>query len=74
MKFIDTYSEETYSMADMHRMWIEFKAEDSENHSDNFLDEITNILDATIRGRNDLEIVGMTKTEIMHIFGKLLNR
>lgn len=74
MKFIDTYSEETYSMTDMHRMWKEFKVEDHENHADSFLDEMAEIMMATINGRNDLEIVGMTASEISRITVKLLRR
>ena len=64
MTFIDTYDGTEYTLRDMWSVWSEVKAEDTENHSTSFMCELFEIIMASINGRNDLDIVGMTPAEI----------
>ena len=64
MKFIDLYTDEVFTVADLKRDYIELKKEDSENHAETFKVEFFEILMATINGRNDVEIIGATAKEI----------
>ena len=64
MKFIDMYTDEILTVADLKRDYIEFKKEDPENHAETFKVEFFEILVATVNGRNDIEIIGMTSKEI----------
>lgn len=71
MKFIDGYTEHEYSLQDMYSDWIEFRAEDPWNHCIDFRTEMYEILMATINGRNDLEIVGLTMKELCNYIRRL---
>lgn len=64
MKFIDRNDDRVYTPADLKRDWEVFRAEDPENHAESFQIEFFEILMATINGRNDLEIIGMTPQEV----------
>ena len=64
MKFIDLNDDRVYTLQDLHRDWAQFRQEDPENHADRFKIEFFEILMATINGRNDLEILGLTTREI----------
>ena len=64
MKFIDLNDDRVYTIADLKKDWQEFRAEDPENHADRFKIEFFEILMATINGRNDLEIIGLTPREV----------
>ena len=64
MRFIDLNDDHIYTIADLKKDWEEFRAEDPENHAARFQIEFFEILMATINGRNDLEIIGMTHREI----------
>ena len=64
MKFIDLNDDRVYTIADLKKDWQEFREEDPENHADRFKIEFFEILMATINGRNDLEIVGLTPREV----------
>ena len=67
MRFIDLNDDRVFTMSDLHRDWTQFRAEDPENHADSFRIEFFEILMATINGRNDLEITGLTHKEISNI-------
>ena len=77
MKFIDLNDDHIYTIADLKKDWQEFRKEDSDNHADCFRIEFFEILMATINGRNDLEIIGMTHREIssltLRLRAQLLN-
>ena len=77
MKFIDLNDDRVYTIADLKKDWQEFRAEDPENHALDFKTELFEILMATINGRNDLEILGMTHREIssltLRLRAQLLN-
>lgn len=64
MKFIDLNDDHIYTIADLKKDWQEFRAEDPEKHADRFKIEFFEILMATINGRNDLEIIGLTPREV----------
>ena len=64
MKFIDLNDERVYNLQDLHRDWTQFRQEEPENHAESFQMEMLEILMATINGRNDLEIIGMTPGEV----------
>ena len=62
MRFIDLNDDREYTVADLKR-----EMEDPDNHAASFQIELFEILMATINGRNDLEITGMTPREISNI-------
>lgn len=63
MTFVDTYDGRVFSLLDIFNDWKVFKEEDPENHADTFRAEMLEIIMATINGRNDLEIKGLTASE-----------
>ena len=71
MRFIDLNDERVFTMSDLHRDWTQFQAEDPDNHAASFRIEFFEILMATINGRNDLEITGLTHKEISNIILRL---
>ena len=73
MQFISPYDGYTYSLYDMWEEWKEFRKDDPYNHADSFKVELFEILMATINGRNDLEIIGMTPREISNYTLRLRN-
>ena len=64
MKFIDLNDDSAYTIADLKRDWAQFRKDDPGNHAERFQIEFFEILMATVNGRNDLEIVGLTSREI----------
>ena len=77
MRFIDTYSDKEYSLLDLFNDYKEFAKEDPLNHANNFKAELFEILMATINGRNDFEIIGMTAKEtnnyVLSLRSELMN-
>ena len=71
MRFIDLNDDRVFTMSDLHRDWTQFRAEDPENHAASFRIEFFEILMATINGRNDLEITGLTHQETSNIILRL---
>ena len=71
MKFIDLISEQMFSLADFKRDYIELKKEDPENHAESFKVELFEILMATVNGRNELDIIGLTAKEVSDYIIKL---
>ena len=74
MRFYDIDSDIELSLSDLFRQWKEFKAIDSFNHSNSFIIETFEILMATINGRNNLDVIGLTGNEISNIIIKLRGR
>lgn len=72
MYLVDTNDGKTFSLPDLHREWQELRKEDPENHAETFKREFFEILDATLRGRNDCEIVGLTGAEVFRLYTKLM--
>ena len=71
MRFIDLNDDRVFTMSDLHRDWTQFRREDPDNHAASFRIEFFEILMATINGRNDLEIIGMTPREVSNIILRL---
>ena len=71
MKFIDLNNDRVYTIADLKKDWQEFRKEDPENHADRFKIEFFEILMATVNGRNDLEIIGLTPREVSNYIIRL---
>ena len=64
MTFIDLNDEHVYTISDLKRDWAQLRSEDPDNHAESFRIEFFEILMATINGRNDLEIIGLTPREV----------
>ena len=71
MKLIDLNDDRVYTPADLKRDWAQFRKEDPENHATSFKIEFFEILMATINGRNDLEITGLTPRETSNLILRL---
>ena len=71
MKLIDLNDDRVYTPADLKRDWAQFREENPENHAASFKIEFFEILMATINGRNDLEIIGMTPREVSNYIIRL---
>lgn len=64
MRFVNLNNDREYTIADLKKEWKVFRSEDPQNHADCFGQELLEIIDDTIRGRNDCEIIGMTPQEL----------
>ena len=77
MQFIDLNDDRVYTLQNLHRDWVQFREEDPDNHAESFQIEFFEILMATINGRNDLEILGLTHREVsdltLRLRAQLLN-
>ena len=72
MYLVDLNDGKAYSLPALHAEWQELRKEDPENHAETFKREFLDILDATLRGRNDMDIVGPTAPETYRLFTRLL--
>ena len=77
MKFVDLNDNSVITLSEIRRDWADACAEDPEDTAPDFLTEIFEILMATVNGRNDLEIAGLTHREtdrlIQRLRAQLLN-
>ena len=71
MKFIDLNDDRVYTIADLKKDWQELRTEDPENTANRFKIEFFEILMATVNGRNDLEIRGLTHHEVSNCIIRL---
>ena len=71
MRFIDLNDDRVYTLSDLHRDWAQFRQEDPDNHAASFRIELFEILMATVNGRNDLDIIGMTPRETSNLILRL---
>ena len=71
MRFIDLCDDRKYTVTDLKRDWTQFREEDPVNHAASFRIELFEILMATVNGRNDLEIVGLTPRETSNLILRL---
>ena len=71
MVFRDQYNGEIYTLAGIKRDWESYREEDPENHCETFVAEMFEILMATVNGRNELEIIGLTSDETGRLIDKL---
>lgn len=63
MKLYDEYEQREITMQELFRDWKTFSQDEPWNHADSFRTEMYEILMATINGRNDCEIIGLTPAE-----------
>ena len=63
MRLIEIDTGRAMTLPDLRRDWIAFKADDPFNHADDFTTELYEILMATVNGRNDCDVDGLTPTE-----------
>ena len=77
MQFIDLNDHSVITLSEIRRDWLESRESDPENTAPDFKTELFEILLATVNGRNDLEIAGLTHREtdrlIQRLRTKLLN-
>ena len=77
MRFIDLNDHSVTTLSEIRRDWAAAHAVDPENTAPDFKTEIFEILMATVNGRNDLEIAGLTHCEtdrlIQRLRAQLLN-
>lgn len=74
MKLYDLDSEQELSLLRLRSEWAEFRAEDPLNHSADFMTELYEILMATVNGRNNCEVIGMTPHELSNYIIRLRNK
>ena len=72
MYLVDLNDGKMYGLPALHAEWQELRKEDPANHSDTFKREFFDILDATLRGRNDMDIAGLTAPETFRLFTRLM--
>jgi hypothetical protein len=71
MQFIDLNDNSVTTLSEIRREWADAHREDPENTAPDFKTEIFEILMATVNGRNDLEIIGMTPRETDSLIHRL---
>ena len=71
MRFMDLNDNTVYSLADLRRDWETLRADDHVSYPESFRIELLEILMATINGRNDLEILGLTPRETRRYIRRL---
>ena len=64
MKLYDENTEKQYSLFELYNDWLVFRSEDAWNHSACFAAELYEILMATVNGRNDCSVIGLTPAEV----------
>ena len=78
MRFIDLNDRRTYTLSEIRNDWVQLRNQEPENHAQDFKTEIFEILMATVNGRNDLEVIGLTHREtdrlIRRLRAQLLNQ
>ena len=71
MKFIDLTDDREFTPADLKRDWAGFREEDPWNYPADFRTELFEILMATVNGRNELDIIGLTPRETDRLIRRL---
>ena len=71
MKFIDLNDRRTYPLPDITEEWELLRNQEPENHAPDFKTEIFEILMATVNGRNDFEVIGLTHRETNRLIRRL---
>ena len=71
MKFIDLNDRRTYTLPEIKEEWDLLRNQEPENHAQDFRTEIFEILMATVNGRNDLEVIGLTHRETDRLINRL---
>lgn len=64
MRLYDANTDRAYTLRDLKRDYIDFRADDPENAGPTFCHYLFDVIDATTRGRNDCEIIEATPREL----------
>lgn len=64
MRLYDENTERAYTLPELKTEYLQFRSEEPWNHAMSFRVELFNILMATVNGRNDCEVFGMTGPEL----------
>lgn len=64
MRLYDFDADRVYTLPDLKREYLIFKAEDPENVGPTFSRYLFDVIDACNRGRNNCDVVGMTAREL----------
>ena len=71
MKFMDLNDRRTYTLPEIRKEWELLRNQEPENHAQDFRTELFEILMATVNGRNDLEVIGLTHRETDRLIRRL---
>ena len=71
MRFVDLNDRRTYTLSEIKTEWELLRNQEPENHAGDFKTELFEILMATVNGRNDLEVIGLTHRETDRIIRRL---
>lgn len=71
MKLFDIDSEKLYSLQELKSEYSQFNEADPVNHCDTFTVELYEIIMATINGRNNCDVCGMTPRELSGYIARL---
>ena len=71
MKFMDLNDRRTYTLSEIRKEWELLRNQEPENHVQDFRTELFEILMATVNGRNDLEVIGLTHRETDRLIRRL---
>ena len=74
MQLLDRYDGRVYTLSDIFKQWQVLKVEDPYNHYTSFIVEVFAIMDATYRGRNDIDIIGLTEAETGRLYRRIMER
>ena len=74
MKFIDRNDGSVFTLSSLLGDWKRLRAEDPANYPESFKTEMLECLMATVGGRNDLELVGLTPSEAARLIVRLRRR
>jgi hypothetical protein len=71
MTFHDNIEDKYYSLNDIAKEYRTFQAEDPDNNEETLCKYLFNVIDACLRGRNDLDIIA-TRKQVNSMRAKLL--
>lgn len=71
MKLYDLSTEHAYTLPELRAEWMVFRSAEPWNHADDFRTELFEIIMATVNGRNDCDVVGLTPDELRRFTAKL---
>ena len=74
MRLVEIDTGREISLPELRNDWLTFKEEEPWNHADDFMTEAFEVLMATVSGRNDCDVVGLTPSELTNYIIKLRNR
>lgn len=73
-KDMGTWKEDTITTNGIYKEWKQLRKEEPENHAETFMEEILNIIEATVYEQNDFTIIDRTPKEIKRIIARIRNK